>query len=361
MPTDAKYYNAFNLIHNIGPVKFKKLYTHFTDLGAAWKAGKTELTNAGLDEKTCDNILASRPQISPDAEWEKLEKNKISVLTIKDANFPKLLREIYAPPAILYIKGTLNGIIDFPIAVVGPRKMSQYGKRVTEDIVSGLAASGVTIISGMSLGIDIAAHETAIKNNGRTVAVLASGLDPANLSARKYIGEKIMANGALISEYPFGKPAMKHQFPIRNRIVSGLSLGVLVIEAAERSGSLITAQMALEQNRLIFTVPGSIYWPSSAGSNNLIKKGAQAITGAEEILEALNLTKIENYTINKRIASATPEEKKICAILGVEPLHIDTIARNAKINSSETSSLLMLMEMKGMVKNLGSGNYTIPK
>lgn len=361
MSDDAKYYNSFNLINEVGPVRFKKLYNYFNSLRLAWETGKTELQKIGFDEKLCEAVIEARKKISPDKEWEKLIKNNISVITIKDGDYPKLLKEIYAPPAILYVRGNLKTIKENPLAIVGSRKISCYGRQAIESIVPDLANAGITIISGMALGIDTFAHETAIAHGGKTIAILASGLDPANLSMRGKIVQKIIENGALLSEYPFGKPAMKHHFPIRNRIVSGLSRGVLVIEAAKESGALITARMALEENREVFAIPGSIYWPNSEGTNNLIKNGARAITSAEEILEELGLTKKEKCTNNIKMLSSDPKEQKIRSILKNEPLHIDTIAKKSKINSSEASSLLMLMEMKGLVKNLGGGNYIIAK
>jgi DNA processing protein len=361
MNTNAVYYNAFNLIGEIGPRRFKKLSGHFGDLKNAWTAGKPEILRSGIEETVADKIINARAKISPDREWEKLEKEKIAVIAINDKNYPKLLKETYGPPAMLYIKGQLSRALDFPLAVVGSRKISSYGKQATTDIVGGLARSGLSIISGMSYGVDMAAHETAILNGAKTVAVLASGLDARNLSPRKQIAEKIIANGALVSEYPFGKPAMKHQFPLRNRIIAGLAPAVLVIEAAEKSGSLITPRLALEANRDVFAVPGGIYWPNSQGTNNLIKQGAKAITSCQEILDELNLTKIADYTNNKRIVPDSPEEEAVCSLLSAEPLHIDAVARKAKMDASKIAGILMLMEMKGMVKNLGSGNYTVMK
>jgi len=358
---DTKYYNAFNLIGEIGPIRFKKLAFYFKNLENAWHAGAKELEQSGLDSRTIEKILKLRPTISPDKEWEKLVKEQISAITINDKIYPKLLKETYDPPAILYIKGRLAEALNSPLAVVGARKMSSYGAQVVKDIVGGLARSGLNIISGMSYGVDIAAHETAISNGAKTVAVLASGLDSQNLSAKKFIAEKIIAHGALVSEYPFGKPAMKHQFPIRNRIVAGLAPAVLVIEAAEKSGSLITPRLALEANRDVFAIPGGIYSPGSVGTNNLIKQGAKAITSYQEILEELGLTKTEKYTNNRSIVSASEEEKTVLALLNTEPLHIDALAKKTKINAAKISSTLTLMEMKRMVKNLGSGNYAIIK
>lgn len=361
MANDIKYYNAFNLIEGMGPVKFRKLACYFKNLENAWRAGAPELMQSGLDESLVEKIISLRPKISPDQEWEKLAKEQINAIAINDQEYPKLLKESYSPPAILYIKGNLIEALNFPLAVVGSRKISTYGAQAVKDIVGGLARAGLCIVSGMAYGVDSAAHETAITNGAKTVAVLASGLDAKNLAPRKQIAEKIISNGALVSESPFGKPAMKHQFPIRNRIICGLCPAVLIIEAAEKSGTLITARLALDANRDVFAVPGGIYSPNSAGTNNLIKQGAKIITGAQDILDELNLTKAKEYTINRSIVPASPEEENILSLLGAEPLHIDKITQKAKMEASQAASVLMLMEMKGMVRNLGSENYTIIK
>lgn len=361
MPNDAKYYNAFNLIEGMGPVRFKKLARYFKNLENAWRAGAHELDQSGLDRKIIEKIISLRPAISPDKEWEKLANEQITAITINSEKYPKLLKETYDPPAILYIKGRLEDALRFPLAVVGSKKVSTYGLQVIKDIVGGLTRSGLSIVSGMAYGVDTAAHETAIANGAKTIAVLASGLDAYNLSSKKQIAEKIIANGALVSEYPFGKPAKKHHFPIRDRIIAGLAPAVLVVEAREKSGSLITPRLALEANRDVFAIPGGIYSPGSVGTNNLIKQGAKAVTSYQEILEDLGLTKIKECTNNRNIVSQSSEEKKILSLLEAEPLHIDAIAEKAKNDASKISSLLTLMEIKGIIKNLGSGNYTATK
>lgn len=361
MLDDTKFYNAFNLIGEIGPIRFKKLAYYFKNLENAWHAGSQELERCGLEKNVSEKIASMRPKISPDKEWEKLAKERITAITINSEKYPKLLKEIYDPPAILYIKGELATVLNSSLAVVGSRKISSYGIQAIKDIVGGLARSGINIVSGMAYGADTAAHEAAINNGAKTVAVLASGLDSNNLSPRKQIAEKIIASGAIISEYPFGKPAMKHHFPLRNRIVAGLTPAVLVIEAREKSGAMITPRLALEANRDVFAIPGGIYSPGSIGTNNLIKQGAKAVTSYQEVLEELGLTKNGNCTNNRSIVSVSPEEKIILSLLGAEPLHIDAIARNAKTNAAKISGALTLLEMKGMVKNLGGGNYAAIK
>lgn len=361
MENEAKYYNAFALVGEIGPVRFKKLLAYFKKISIAWSASEKEIIQSGIEENIAKRIIASRAAISPDAEWEKLLKDKISAVISIDPSYPALLGQIYAPPAILYFKGDLKNNLDFPLGVVGSRKISSYGRQAAADIVGKLANSGITIVSGMAAGVDTASHEAALAGGGKTIAVLGSGLDSANLLPKKYLAEKIIRRGALISEFPFGMPALKHHFPLRNRIIAGLSRGVLIIEAAEKSGALITAKFALSENREVFAIPGSIYWPNSAGANNLIKSGAKAITKYEEVLEELDLTKIQNYINNKKVIAPAPEEKIILESISAEPLHIDEISKKTKLPSERAASILMLMEMKGMVKNLGGGNYVITR
>lgn len=357
MENEIKYYNAFALIGEIGPVRFKKLLSFFGKISNAWSATEQDLFRSGVEEHIAKRIIASRPKISPDAEWEKLLKDKISAILSTDPSYPALLGQIYAPPPILYFKGNLKNNLDFPLGVVGSRRISIYGNQAATDIIGKLAKAGLTIISGMAAGIDTVSHEAALANGGKTIAVLGSGLDSKNLLPKNYLAEKIIAHGAIVSEFPFGMPALKHHFPLRNRIIAGLSRGVLVVEAAEKSGALITAKFALDSNRDVFAIPGSIYWPNSAGTNNLIKSGAKAITKYEEVLEELDLVKIKEYTNNRKIVPGSAEEKTICELLDTETLHIDNIAKKAKMETSRAASLLMLMEMKGIVRNLGSGNY----
>jgi len=287
----SKYFNAFNLIGNIGPITFKKLLNYFNSLEIAWKSEINEFYKAGLNQSTIEQIKKQRPRINPDYEMERLEKEKIDIITIQDKSYPKLLKEIYAPPAILYIKGNFEPNDEFSLGIVGTRNFSDYGRHITPIITSELCKSNITIISGLAKGIDTIAHKTAIENNGRTIAVLGSGIDTNSIypTINKYLAEKIIENGAVISEFPINTMPLPQNFPQRNRIVSGLSLGVLVIEAPEKSGSMITARNALEQNRDVFAIPGNIISNNSSGPNKLIKMGAKLVSQTSDILKELNL------------------------------------------------------------------------
>jgi len=285
----------------------------------------------------------------------------IKKITIRDKEYPAILKEIHNPPKELYIKGEITSQDKTAIAVVGTRRYSQYGKQACLDIAGKLAKLGITIVSGLARGIDTFAHQAALENNGRTIAVLGSGMDKNNFSpASNYtLGEKIAENGAVISEYPEGTPGAIYTFPERNRIVSGLSLGVVVIEAPEESGALITANLALEQNREVFAVPGSIYEQNSRGTNQLIKAGAKPVTCVEDILEELNLSHLLQSTEKKKIRPENKEEEVILSILSLQPIHIDEIIKISKLPTSAVNSTLMILELKKAVRNLGKGNYIL--
>ena len=290
-PNQAKYFNAFNLINGLGPINFKKLLTYFHSLENAWSADLNEFNQAGLSQSLIEQIKKQRLKINPDWEMERINKEKISLITIEDKNYPKLLKEIYAPPPLLYIKGTIEPKDDFSIGIVGTRKLSSYGREITPLITFDLAQAGLTIVSGLAKGIDTLAHQATIKAKKRTIAVLGSGLDKKSIypAINKRLAEEISQNGAVISEYPINTEPLIQHFPQRNRIISGLSLGILVIEAPEKSGALITAKDALEQNRDVFAIPGHILSNNSLGTNNLIKLGAKLVSHANDILEELNL------------------------------------------------------------------------
>lgn len=361
---DIKYWVGLSHFSKFGPVRFKKLIHYFPSMEEAFKASSRELKQAGIDQKTAEEFIKKRSDIDLNIIMEQLEKEKIKILTIQDKNYPKLLKEIHHPPQLLYYKGNLDLNNDFTLAVVGTRKLTSYGSQVTNNIVKELVNQNLTIISGLALGIDTMAHQATLEAGGKTIAVLGTGIDQKSIYPRtnKNLAEKIIENnGAVISEFPPGTQPMPYNFPQRNRIISGLSLGTLVIEAGAKSGALITAFGALEQNREVFAVPGNIYSLVSAGPNNLIKKGARPITSAEEVIESLNLTQTTNCINNKEIIGETPEEEKIIPHLTHEPIHIDELVRLSKLDTSITSSTLTIMEMKGVVKNLGGMQYVLAR
>lgn len=362
MNNDFKYWVALSKTGVIGAVRFKKLYTYFPDMEKAYRASFNELMQAGVEKNIVDDLMAKRKNINPEEEYEKLIKENVKVITIKDKSYPKLLRELYDAPALLYYRGILDSINDFSIAVVGARKVSSYGKQITPFICRELARQGAVIVSGLALGIDTLAHNSALEEKKKTFAVLGSGIDEKSIypSINRDLAKQIIENGgAIISELPIGSPPFKHHFPQRNRIISGLSVGTLVIEAGEISGALITAKTALDQNREVFAVPGNILSLQSRGANDLIKKGAHPVCSAADILEILDFKRVMQANDNKKIIPDSKEEDSILNILSNEPMHIDFIVKNTKLDISVINSNLLLMEMKGKVKNLGGNMYVI--
>ena len=364
MDNDKKYYNAFNFIPQIGPVRFRKLISYFKSMEDAWNAKASEFYEAGIEQDIVEKILESKKNIFVDQEFEKLEKENIKIITIDESLYPTLLKETHSAPAVLYFKGKIEKD-DLAIAIVGPRKVSIYGRQVASQLASELSMSGLAVVSGMALGVDTIAHNECIKLKNKTIAVLGGGIDTASIypSSNCQTAENIISSGgAIVSEYPIGTPPLKQHFPARNRIISGLSLGVLVIEASEKSGALITARFALEQNREVFAIPGSIFSNNSIGANNLIKLGAKLVTESEDVLEELNLESVAEIKKAREIIPDNEEEKLILENLSAdEPIQIDRLAKIIKINTSALSSLLTLMEIKGKVKNVGGMRYVIAK
>lgn len=361
---DIKYWLAFSQFYKFGPIKFRKIKNYFPDIKTAFNAPLSEFIRAGIDEKTAEEFQLFKHQINPSQLEENLRKEKVKILTIDDSEYPKLLKEIYDPPLLLYYLGDLEAAGEFSLAIVGSRKFTAYGQMATEKIVKDLALNGLSIISGLAFGIDTFAHQAALDASGKTVAVLGCGLDRQSIypSQNRYLADKIVDHGGLIiSEYPLKTMPLKAHFPQRNRLISGLSLGTLVIEAAEKSGALITAMQALEQNREVFAIPGNIYSPVSAGTNKLIKMGAKLISSAKDILESLDLTDALSYSENKKIMPESKEEKLILERLNHEPAHVDDLIRLTNLNASVINSTLTIMEMKGMIKNVGGMQYILAR
>jgi DNA processing protein len=362
MPNDEILFCvAFARFSKIGPIRFFKLRDYFSSVKEAFEADKTELMRAGLEENIAEEFQDARKNINPEKEWESLEKENIKVCLFDDALYPPMLKEIYDPPYLLFYKGALQNL-NFPIAAVGTRKMTRYGELIVPKILADLARSKMTIVSGLALGVDSLVHRTTLRNNGVTWAIIGSGLDKEHVypASNQRLAEEIVENGgAVISEYPIGTEGFKSNFPHRNRIIAGISLATVVIEAAETSGALITARLALEANREVFAVPGSITNPASIGPNNLIKMGAYPATCSEDVLNKLNLTKAADFVKNKKILPETREEAAILEKLSSEPTHIDELHSATGLPLPLLSSTLTMMEMKGKVRDLGGMNYVL--
>ncbi|MCB0209585.1 MAG: DNA-processing protein DprA [Anaerolineae bacterium] len=356
-----RYWIGFSKVSGIGPVRLRALLDYYGHIEAAWQANPGELRAIGLDKRSVENLVQMRQSVDLDAELARLEKLNTNVLTWESSHYPKLLKTIVDPPPVLYIQGQLTPQDEWSLGVVGTRNASVYGKESTQLLVRGLVDNGITIVSGLAYGIDTQAHTTAVEQGGRTIAVLGSSVDYIYPDDNKKLAKSIIDNGALISEYPLGTKPESRNFPRRNRIISGLSLGVLFVEGGYKSGARITVDYALEQGREVMAVPGSILRKSGSGSNFLIQNGAKLVTSVEDILEELNLTMISQQTEARAIIPENAVEATLLKQLSREPVHIDELGQMTGLSASEVASTLTLMELKGIVKQVGSMNYVIAR
>lgn len=357
---ELRFWVAFSRILRLGSVRIGQIENHFSSLAQAWQAPAGELMRAGLDRSTVQSIVEARPSISPDAEMERLAKAGIKALAWKDEGYPARLREVDDKPPVLYVRGQLQPEDEWAVAIVGTRRASPYGRQAAEHFATDLARQGITIVSGLALGIDAVAHRAALAAGGRTIAVQACGLDIVYPPQHVRLAEEISERGAVVSDYALGTEPRSEFFPRRNRILSGLSLGVLVVEGDMNSGALITARRALDQNREVFAVPGSIYAPGYRGVNKLIQAGeAKLVTRAEDILEELNLTMTTTtHQLELRdVLPVDPTESRILRLLSHEPLHIDDVQREVGLAIAEVSSALAMLELKGLIRQTGPMSF----
>jgi DNA processing protein len=283
--SDLKYWLGFSIVPGIGPVQFGQLENYFKTLENAWQAEPAELREAGLEDSVIRSIGQARPKLDLESEWKKMESLGIRLINHHDAAYPARLKEIHDRPALLFIKGEFKTGDEWCVSIVGTRQPTIYGRQVAEEMAAGLAYAHITVVSGLAKGIDAISHNAALGAGGRTLAVVGGGLDNIYPAENAELSRRIAQNGAIISEYPPGTRPRPENFPRRNRILSGLCLGVLVGEAGEGSGALITSQLALEQNRDVFAIPGSILSPASSGTNKLIQDGAKLVRRVGDILE----------------------------------------------------------------------------
>ena len=354
---DKKYWVGFNLIKGIGAVRMQSLIQHFGELELAWKAAPAELAGAGLGKKLIERVVQARESIDLEKLWAKIELQDIKILIWQDEAYPQRLKRFDQPPPVLYIRGEYLPDDLFAVAIVGTRRVTSYGRQITEEISAFLAANGITLISGLARGVDAIAHQTALKAGGRTMAVLGSGVDRIYPPEHRGLAEQMLARGAIISDYALGTPPDASNFPPRNRIISGLSLAVVVIEAGETSGALITAEFAAEQGREVFAVPGSILAPQSKGTNKLIQRGALPLLSVDDLMQALDLTRMGEQKAARKIIPADETEAKLLSMLTDEPLHVDEIRNQCELPIERVSAALALMELKGMVRQVGGMNY----
>lgn len=357
-PQDIYYWLCLYLVPGLGNIACKNLINHFGAPETVFSARLPDLIRvAGIRENVARNIIEKIFAIDPEKELKRIEDFRARIIPFTDREYPGLLKEIHDPPFILYARGQAFPLPSVFLGVVGSRNATEYGKKAAHRIGSGLAKNGVGVVSGLALGIDSASHCGCIRGGGFTVGVLGTGVDVLYPPSNKSLLERMLETGAVISEFPMGTPPEPRNFPIRNRIISGMSKGVVVVEATKRSGSLITASLALEQGRDVFAVPGSIDSFKSRGSHFLIKQGAKLVENADDILNEMGLdwsceSPGEESMMRKPSIHLDPEEKRIFDFLGPYPVHIDEIIRALGREPGEVLSVLMRLELVGIVNQL---------
>jgi DNA processing protein len=358
---DIRYWVGFNRVSGIGAARLQALLDYFGDLETAWQASSHDLRQAGLDRRSLSNLLKARDVMNLEAEVERLERASIHVTTWDDPEYPQNLREVYNPPPVLYVRGRIQKRDEWSVAVVGTRRASIYGKEAARMVATGLAQAGVTVVSGMARGIDTTAHRVCLDAGGRTIAVLGSGVDVIYPPENAHLAAEIVERGALVSEYALGTRPEASNFPPRNRIISGLTLGTVVVEAGLGSGALITADFAAEQGREVFSIPGNIFARGSRGANQLIQQGAKMVCSVPDVLEELNLTMVSEQAQVRAVIPENETEALLLGHLSSEPVHVDALGRAAQLPIAQVSSTLALMELKGMVRQVGGMNYVLAR
>ncbi len=368
MNDSTVYSLALSQLSGIGNVTFKRLIGHFGSAREVFKAGRKDLGEIeGIFEAKISAIVSFNDWESIRERVKAVEERGARIISIEDDDYPKRLKDIYDAPSIFYIKGSFTEEDEFPVAVVGSRRASTYGYLSAENIAAGLAQRGITVVSGMARGIDSKAHAAALNAGGRTIAVLGSGIDVVYPPEGKGLYDKIVERGAVVTEFPLGAQPEAGNFPRRNRIISGLSLGVVIVEASETSGALITAELAIDQNREVFAVPGNINSVRSKGTNKLIKRGAKLVESAEAIVDELRFILGEKYspemTRNKDWSTSgesfTEEERRVLTCLGTEPVHIDTVIDETGFKSEQILTILLELEIRGFVKQIPGKNFVL--
>jgi len=354
---DKRFWVGFTLIKGIGAVRFQRLLDRFGDAESAWGGTPAQLAEAGLSLKMIEHIVAAREKVDLDRIWDQIQAKGIQVQTWSDEVYPQRLKEIEQLPPVLYLRGELLPEDSWAVAIVGTRRVSPYGRQIAEEIASFLAANGITVVSGLARGVDAIAHNAALKAGGRTLAVLGSGVDRIYPPENRALAERIFEHGAVMSDYIPGTPPESSNFPPRNRIISGLSMAVVVVEAGETSGALITAEFATEQGREVFAVPGSILAPQSKGTNKLIQNGAHPLLSANDIMQVLNLTRVGQHKAARKAIPANDVEAKLLTAMGEEPIHVDEIRNQTGLPVEKVSATLVMMELKGMVRQVGNMHY----
>jgi DNA processing protein len=362
--TDLACWIALSRVKGLGCVGFKKLASHFASPTDAFSASVAELEQIeGLDKEAVASLSRFAAWNEARAELQRVHQAGVKVVPFTDPLYPARLRVIADPPPLLYLKGDFRPEDDKAVAIVGSRSASEYGRRVARDLCRGLVTLGFTVVSGMARGIDGAAHEAALDSGGRTIAVLGSGVDRAYPLEHAGLYQRISAQGAVISEFALGTRPLAFNFPARNRLIAGLSMGVVVVEATEKSGSLITAALAAEQGRDVFAVPGEVGSSRSRGAHRLIRQGAKLVERVEDIVEEIapQLMTSAGFAAQPRARTLPPhaseEARKVFALLVERPLHIDEVIQTSGLSSARVAEILLELELQGFLRQLPGKRY----
>ncbi len=359
------YYLSFSLVNGIGPKRFENLLKHFKTAEKAWQSNPEKLKELGFSDFVIKNFEKTKETLDIRFYIQKLKVKKVSFIALCDEGYPELLKTIPNPPIVLFIKGNIKAVgFKKTIGIVGTRKITNYGREVTDIFSKELSLSGFTVVSGLAMGVDSQAAQSAIEAGGRTIAVLGNGVDICVPSTNEGLYDRILDGyGIIVSEFPLGFSPTKGSFPSRNRIIAGLSLGVLVTEGAKDSGSLITADWAFKYKRKVFAVPGPITSYLSVAPLKLIERGAKLVTSANDICKELKIQspelKVKRQKI--RVQNVTKEERQILELLENESLHFDEIVRRLKFEPSLIGSTLSILEVKGIVESFEGGFYRLSK
>ena len=355
------YFIALARVKGIGPVRLRTLLAFFPSAADIWAASQADLQSSGLDNRSIHAVLEARTHSEPIKEYDGILNSGIGILTWDEPTYPRLLKQITDPPPVLYIRGTLKDEDAWSIGIVGTRHVTAYGRTVSEMFARDLANSHITVVSGLARGVDGCAHQAALKAGGRTIAVLGCGVDMVYPPEHKKLAHEIVENGALVSDYPPGTQPESANFPPRNRIISGLSLGVVVVEAGEPSGALITSEFAIELGREVFSVPGNILSRTSKGTNKLIQKGAKLVTCIADILEELNISMVSDYIATQESAPENDTEKAVMSLLSHEPTLTDDLVNALKLPTEVVTGTLAMMELKGMIRQANGTSYVLAR
>ena len=364
MPTELESWIILNQVPAIGPARFKKFLDFFGTAEKILAAQVFDLMHIeGIERKTAETIVSDRQKFDVVKELAEAEKNGVRIIASFMDEYPQTLKTIYNYPPVLYVKGSFDKKAAVAVGIVGTRKFTSYGKMVCEYLARELAGSGITIVSGLARGVDTIAHQTAVNEKGRTIAVLGNGLSHHYPPENRKLEDKIVQNGAVVSEFGMHTKPDKQNFPRRNRVISGLSLGVVVIEADEKSGALITAKSAIEQGRDVFAIPGNIFSKYSRGPHKLIKDGAKLVETVDDIINEINVLKNfvkktkDNLKVIKEIKNLNNESIVVLEAIGYEPVHIDVLFEKIKLPIEKLSVILLELVMDGVITELPGKMY----